>query len=394
MVAFLVIVAFFLSAYILFFAILGLCIPKLHKPDSGSRTQPDKSKFLILVPAHNESGYLRPTLQSLHSLNYSRKQFHIVVIADNCTDDTAFIGREEGCEVWERTDSDLCGKGHALAWAFEAAQKLSYDAVVIIDADTTVSANLLQVFDREICQHHLVIQVRYNFEFPVETSRWFRLISQASKRSEDSFISRPRSLFRLYQGLQGNGFCLHHSVLEDVPWTAGSICEDLEYGLVLSDRGFSVRYVEDACVTAAMTGRLKHASGQRQRWAGGTFALIVQRVPALISHGIRKLDWRSIEACPYLITLSRLPLVILSAITASILLLEWHTTPRLWLFVFCIAILMQGIYAFAMLSTTRNENGFGKTLLGLPIYAVWLGYQQCISLLSLRSASWNRTERG
>ncbi|HEX4020240.1 MAG TPA: glycosyltransferase family 2 protein [Acidobacteriaceae bacterium] len=394
MVAFLVLVVFLLSAYVLFFAMLGLWIPKFHKTDAGPGTQPDKSKFLIFVPAHNESGYLRPTLQSLHSLNYSREQFHIVVIADNCTDDTALIGKQEGCEVWERIDPKLCGKGHALAWAFKAAQKLSYDAVVIIDADTTVSANLLQVLDHEIRQSHLVIQVRYSFEFPMETSRWFRLISQASKRSEDSFISRPRSRFRLYQGLQGNGFCLHHSVLEDVPWTAGSICEDLEYGLSLSEHGFSVHYVEDACVTAAMTGRLEHASGQRQRWAGGTFALIVQRIPTLISQGIRRPDWRSIEACPYLITLSRLPLVLLSAITASILLLEWHAASRPWLFVFCIAILMQVIYAIAMLSTTRNEHGFGKTLLGLPIYAVWLAYQQCASLLSLRNASWNRTERG
>ena len=394
MVALLIIIVFLLSTYILLFAVLGLCVPMFFETVGATLPQSKKTQFLILVPAHNESDYLRPTLQSLHSLNYSREQFHIVVVADNCADNTALIGLQEGCEVWERSDPDLRGKGHALAWAFKKAHNLFYDSIVIVDADTTVSSNLLQVFDRDIHAGHYAIQARYSFEFPAEASRWFRLISQASKRSEDCFISRPRSRFHLYQGLQGNGFCLHRSVLNNVPWRAGSICEDLEYGLDIAEHGLYIHYAEDAWVTAAMTGRLKHASKQRQRWAAGTFTLIAQRVPSLILQGIRKRDWRSIEACLYLVTLSRLPLLMLSVLTVFVLLLEWHSISPLWLAVFSIAISMQTIYAFVMLSTTRRENGFTKTILGLPIYALWMAYQQCVSLLSLRNARWNRTERG
>ena len=223
MLASLVIAVLFSTIYILFFAVAGMCISIFIKTDIVEFQKPHKTRFLILVPAHNESEYLRPTIRSIFALDYPCMQFDIVVIADNCTDNTAFIAIQEGCEVWERNNLDLRGKGHALEWAFEIARKLFYDAIVVIDADTTASANLLQTFDREIHTGSLVIQSLYQFAFPADTSRWFSLISQASKRSEDCFISRPRSQFGLYQGLQGNGFCLHRSVLENIPWTASSI---------------------------------------------------------------------------------------------------------------------------------------------------------------------------
>ena len=44
------------------------------------------TRFLILVPAHNEAEHLRPTLRSLMRLDYPRKLFEVTVIADNCTD--------------------------------------------------------------------------------------------------------------------------------------------------------------------------------------------------------------------------------------------------------------------------------------------------------------------
>jgi cellulose synthase/poly-beta-1,6-N-acetylglucosamine synthase-like glycosyltransferase len=66
-----------------------------------------------------------------------------VVVADNCTDRTAGIGRAEGAVVLERTSADEKGKGHALRWAFDRLLQESYEGFVVCDADTVASANLL-----------------------------------------------------------------------------------------------------------------------------------------------------------------------------------------------------------------------------------------------------------
>lgn len=384
----------FLSAYVLSFAIAGLMTSASPDANNATDAENGRNRFLVFVPAHDEGEYLRPTLRSLRKLDYPPDRFHIVVIADNCTDDTAAIAEQEGCEAWIRTNPDLRGKGHALTWAFERVSALSFDAVVVVDADTVGSANLLQAFDRDLSHGYKAMQARDNLEFPPETPHWLRLISRATKNAQDCYVTGPRSRFNLYQGLQGTGFCLSTQTLKEVPWRANSICEDLEYGLELARNGVSVHFVEDASVSATMTGQVKHASGQRQRWAGGSYALIAKSLPDFFWRSFRKGDWKSFELCFYLVTLSRIPLFLLTLISALALVTERHSLHLIWWLLFGIAVLLQGIYVLAILSTNRKESNLGKMVLGLFVYAFWITFQHLGALLNLRHARWNRTERG
>ena len=137
--AVLILAALFLTTYIAVFAIAGLLTAQ-----SGDRLANDvrgnkMSRFLILVPAHNEGEYLRPTLRSLRELDYPQDLFDVVTLADNCTDETAHVAAQEGSGVWERIDPTMRGKGHALAWALRRRDARLYDAIVFVDADTVSS---------------------------------------------------------------------------------------------------------------------------------------------------------------------------------------------------------------------------------------------------------------
>lgn len=394
MVALLISCVLFLSAYILFFAITGLLTSASTETNAAQSQEMAKTRFLVFVPAHDEGEYLRPTLRSLHALDYPSDHFHIVVIADNCTDDTAAIAEQEGCEAWRRTDPNLRGKGHALTWAFQQVAALPFDAVVVVDADTLASVNLLRAFDRDAGRGYVAMQARDNLEFPLDTPPWLRLISRATKNAEDIYVTSPRSRLRLYQGLQGTGFCLSTQTLMNVPWHANSICEDLEYGLELAKQGVSVHFVEDASVAAVMTGQVKHASGQRQRWAGGTYALIAKSLPGFFARAFQKWDWKSLELCIYLITLSRIPLFLLTVFSGILLVIERHSVDSLWWILFGCAVLLQSIYVLAILSTNRKESSLGRMIVGLSVYVFWISFQHLSALLNLRRARWNRTERG
>ena len=88
-----------LAAYVVFFEGVGFLISRFQKSVDSSG-EVSETRFLILVPAHNEAEHLRPTLRSLGSLDYPKGLFRVVVIADNCTDNTASIAPWEGLCTW------------------------------------------------------------------------------------------------------------------------------------------------------------------------------------------------------------------------------------------------------------------------------------------------------
>ena len=69
-------------------------------------------RMAVLVPAHNESCGLLPTLEDIKP--QLRPCDRMLVIADNCTDDTAAVAAACGAEVIERRDAAKRGKGYAL----------------------------------------------------------------------------------------------------------------------------------------------------------------------------------------------------------------------------------------------------------------------------------------
>jgi cellulose synthase/poly-beta-1,6-N-acetylglucosamine synthase-like glycosyltransferase len=385
--------ALVLAIYVVTIPIVGFLLASKTAGGTSLVEGDLQTRFLILVPAHNEAEHLRPTLRNLTGLAYRSNLFNVTVIADNCTDNTAEVALQEGCEVWERSDTSR-GKGYALAWALARSSIANYDAIVIIDADTEASSNLLEVFAREMQSERIPVQARVIFEFPPDTPAWLSLTSIATQRAEERYVSATRSHMRLYQALQGTGFCIPVCTLQVVPWSAYSTCEDLEYGFQLAAKGVPVRFVQDAFVTSSMTGRLTHASQQRERWARGTYGLVARLIPLQILDAIRKADWRCFEASFYLMTRSRLPLALLTATSFMGLLIMRQYAPRALWICFGVALTLEWSYVFAVLSTLRPQYSKKQLLVGFFRYSVWILIRHFGALFSLRNTRWIRTERG
>jgi cellulose synthase/poly-beta-1,6-N-acetylglucosamine synthase-like glycosyltransferase len=72
----------------------------------------------VLVPAHNEATDIGNTIQAL--LLELTPQDRLIVIADNCIDETAKIARNLGATVLERQDLQHRGKGYALDYGLQS----------------------------------------------------------------------------------------------------------------------------------------------------------------------------------------------------------------------------------------------------------------------------------
>ena len=372
------------SLYLLILTLLS------HAPPVALRSS-RRLRFDVIVPAHNEAAVIDGVVASLRKLDWPADGFRVLVIADNCTDSTAVLARAAGAEVLERHDTERRGKGYALAFAFQASQAHGWAyAVVVVDADTEVSPNLLEAFATRIENGAAVIQAHYRVLN--SQASWRTRLMAIAMASFHRVRSRARERLRLSCGIRGNGWCITHRLLRQAPYRAFSLTEDIEYGIDLGLAGYRVRYADEANVAAMMVSGEQAARTQRQRWEGGRLQLIRSRTPALL-RAARGPDG---GVCLDLaLDLLVLPLsyaainVALLVVLASVALL-WEPSMEIWLW------LALGCGASLLLYVLRGWQLSGVGMRGLvdllraPFFVLW---KVLLMLRAHKSAEWVRTKR-
>lgn len=383
------------TLYALAFAVIGIVADRDNYGDGGNTVAIPKrlptTNFLVVIPAHNEGQGLTPTVQSVLAQNYPH--LRCVVIADNCTDDTAEAARAAGAhEVLVRTDPERRGKGQALTWAFNLAQSWEWDAVCVIDADSVIEPGFFAAFDHSFRKGHAVAQARYDF-FPAADSKdWLQQFGAVSKAGENSFVFRPRERLGLSEVLVGNGFFLSRAVLERVPWVAHSIVEDAEYSLLLGQQGIAVHFQEGARLWSRQASSVRDVQPQRVRWASGIWQLFRKAIPLLVATAWRERSWRAIEEIVMLLMSSRLVLIYLWVLSFAMSLAAPSLFPITWSLLAGVAAL-QALYLMLMFRFACDRPVPLVGALLLPYYVFVLLSSQVVALTGTNRDLWWRTSR-
>jgi len=307
----------------------------------------------IIVPAHNEELLVARSVRSLHAS--ANPNVRIFVVAHNSTDATAARAQEAGA-----------------------------DAVMVVDADSIVSANTIAVVEQAFAAGARVLQCRYEMVSTTEKSST-RLSALAFRGFN---VIRPQGRERLgfSAGILGNGFAILRPVLEAIPYDAFSVVEDLEYHLHLVMAGERVRYLDEALISADFPESRAGEAVQRSRWEGGR--LLTARTWALpIVAKVLRGRLRLLEP---LCDLTGLPLAygVFTLLIALLLPLGWLR----WYAVVSLAIVLAHVLAAAWAGP--DFLGTMKLLVLAPYYILRkLAMIPGVLRGSSAKADWVRTER-
>jgi len=290
-------------------------------------------RFAIVVPAHDEEEGIAATVANLKAVDYPKDRFSITVVADNCSDETAARAEAAGAQVIVRHDRERRGKGYALAHAFERLAG-GVDALVVVDADTVVSPNLLRAFAARIEAGALAVQADYAVRNP--SASWRTRLMAIAFGAFHVLRSLARERLRLSSGLRGNGMCFTSRVLSLVPHDAYSIVEDVEYGIRLGEAGHRVYYAAEAHVYGEMVSSSRASQSQRQRWERGRAALARTRgLPlfgtAFVRRDLVLLDLAVDILLPPLSTLATWVILGFGAALLSGILFSQPVSMRIWI---------------------------------------------------------------
>jgi cellulose synthase/poly-beta-1,6-N-acetylglucosamine synthase-like glycosyltransferase len=251
--------------------------------------RPPRLRFDVIIPAHDEEAGIAATVASALATDWPAAARRVLVVADNCTDATAARAREAGALVLERRDPERRGKGYALALAFDRSLRDGVaDAVVVIDADTAVTPNLLAAFAARLEAGAVAAQSDNGVRNPGDS--WRTALMALAFVLFNTLRSLGRDRLGLSAGLRGNGMCLSTALLRRVPHHAVSEVEDLEYGIRLGLEGHRVRFAHEARVLSDMVSTAAASGSQRRRWEGGRRRMARLHAGPLLRAGVRRAD--------------------------------------------------------------------------------------------------------
>lgn len=311
--------------------------------------------FAIIVPAHNEAAIIAETLANLRA--QMRAGDRLVVVADNCTDETAEIARKSGAEVLERQDKERRGKGYALQYALDALRAAPPSLIVFTDADCCFAPGALQRLTALAERSARPVQALYLMKAPPGTGARLQVAEFAW-----TFMNnvRMRGLQKLAGGVRftGAGFAAPWFVLADVDLASGEIVEDLALTMALARRNAAPVFAPTALVTSEFPTDDAALSRQAARWSIGSMQYAVKAAAGAFVSGVAKGNWRQ-AAIALDLMIPPLTIFVLSLTVLSLVsLIFWITTGVSGPFILSGAALV-----FAALAVLLGWNRYGREAL-------------------------------
>lgn len=222
-------------------------------------------QLAVLLPAHNEASGITDAVKSVLP-----QADRVIVVADNCTDDTAKLAQEAGADVF-LTSGNTARKAGALNQALAALLPTWSGLVMIMDADSTVSDNFLATAKQRLEADPLLGAVGGVFygKNPQswieqaqanEYARYSRKIAQ--HRGRVSVLTGTAAVFRpeaLQQLLDARGFI----------YDPDAITEDNEMTLAMKTLGWKLVSPHQCTVETELMPTVRALRTQRLRWYRG-----------------------------------------------------------------------------------------------------------------------------
>lgn len=253
--------------YQIVIAIVGIAAKPLHFQDV-----PKDKRFAVLISARNEENVIGNLIKSIRANDYPADLLDVWLVADNCTDNTAQIGLDNGAKVIKRNDPNLIGKGYALTYLLNNIISQYgmdyYDAYFVFDADNILDSHYFTEMNKA---YQAGFQILTSYRNSTNLSKnWVSSGSALWFIRESRLLNSTRMVMGSSCNVGGTGFMFSkHVMKQNDGWKFHLITEDIEFSLDAIVRGERIGYCGTAILYDEQPITFSQMWKQRLRWAQG-----------------------------------------------------------------------------------------------------------------------------
>jgi cellulose synthase/poly-beta-1,6-N-acetylglucosamine synthase-like glycosyltransferase len=276
-----------LPAAVLFLEVLVAMMDRRE----ASAPEGERRCLAILMPAHDEAPVIAEALRSV--VPQLLPGDRLIVVADNCSDNTAAVATAEGAEVIVRTNPVDRGKGYAVDFGIRHLEINPPDVIIVIDADCRTAAGSIDRLARVCARTGRPVQALYLMNSPEGAGVMTRIAQFAWVLKNQV---RPTGLHRLGLPCQlmGSGMAFPWASVARADLATGHIVEDARLGIDLARAGAPPLFCPEALVTSVFPTSDDGIKSQRTRWEHGHLGLMLKDAPRLLLHSLAPLNVNSL----------------------------------------------------------------------------------------------------
>ncbi len=345
----------------------------------------------LIMPAHNEESGIFATVRSVAAQLASGDR--LIVVADNCTDNTSLLAAEAGAEVVSRASVDRVGKGYALDFGIRFLSDTGKrDVVIFLDADCVVDDGSIERLACAVGTTGRPVQAAYLMNRPATVGR--RAAFAAFAWLVKDYVRPLGSLaFRLPCQLCGSGMALPWAVARDLDYATSALAEDLKLTADLALLRRFVLFEPSAIVRSDVAPNGIPTYTQRVRWEQGTLQIALSYAPRLtiaaVANRSFRMLWLALDiSVPPLALLALLTAVSLCAGTILFVIAGVHLALVLSL-IQCIAFASAILIAWARFAQKLLPL---RWLLSAPLYAA-AKLPMYVRMIFSKERTWRRAGR-
>lgn len=290
----------------------------------------DKTRFLILVAAHNEEAVIEDTIKNLKKIDYRKDLYDIYVVNDNSTDSTGDICERIGVNHIDTIEGKFVregvGKPAGIQYALRALgfRKLvkKYDMLMILDADNYVDSNIL----KEVNSQWIAKDKPHVIQTYLDSKNTGSILSTGYATAywmTNRFFQLAKYRVGLPNAIGGTGFAVRLDwLIDNGGFCYKSLTEDLEMEIEIVKAGGRILWNHHTRIYDEKPDDLKISLKQRTRWAQGHWFVAFNNFIPLIKCFFKdKFKFKYIDQLVYLFGMGRglqLILIIISFIISGI----------------------------------------------------------------------------